>query len=387
MAGRKRVTPTRQEGPLKKPSLVSGAPKVSSGEPLLASKSGESARENFPPDVKLHVAMEVLLLCSRPDCRRPTYGPTAGGEDLTNVGTAAHIIAASPNGPRARKVSAEFKRSPQNAIWLCRDHGKAIDDDVDAFTIEELQQWKRDAIDYAQRCIAARTLDVDGRMRRVFASRHELAMALAPALSELDVVRRKVAASLRDWQHPRLGDGASARTRLSEQEVKELDRAIHAVKELEHKVAAIFGARVASVITELEGQTRKLARYVDAQLADEASALIGSAASENEPLYGGAGHERWMSALTDLIHEWSASFLGRHDARPMPDIELGERATKLREQASIDGHDEWVAIHDEWDPAGDEAAYEEYQQENAAKEEFLRSPIELGSAGTGRIKK
>ena len=63
-------------------------------------------RDNFPRAVKLHVALQVLCLCTKPDCRRPTYGPTVRGKKLTNVGTAAHIIAAASKGPRAKNVTS-----------------------------------------------------------------------------------------------------------------------------------------------------------------------------------------------------------------------------------------------------------------------------------------
>lgn len=48
-------------------------------------------RDEFPESVKTFVAMEVMLRCSHPGCRRPTFGPTSDPSRLMNVGTAAHV--------------------------------------------------------------------------------------------------------------------------------------------------------------------------------------------------------------------------------------------------------------------------------------------------------
>lgn len=83
--------------------------------------------------------------CSRPDCKAPTSGPGTGNSVLT-VGTAAHICAASPGGPRFDpKQSVEERNSIENAIWLCNICSREIDLDPKRFTIALLKQWKLDA--------------------------------------------------------------------------------------------------------------------------------------------------------------------------------------------------------------------------------------------------
>ena len=58
---------------------------------------------------------------------------------------AAHIYAAAPGGPRGTGgLSAVERSEPENGIWCCFSHGKAIDSDTgNAFTATQLKAWKR----------------------------------------------------------------------------------------------------------------------------------------------------------------------------------------------------------------------------------------------------
>ncbi|MBT2771060.1 hypothetical protein J7J47_02295 [Halomonas sp. ISL-60] len=59
---------------------------------------------------------------------------------------AAHISAASPNGPRFREeLSADVRSSINNGIWLCQNHAKLIDDDPGRFPETLLLVWKEEA--------------------------------------------------------------------------------------------------------------------------------------------------------------------------------------------------------------------------------------------------
>jgi hypothetical protein len=85
----------------------------------------------------------ALLLSDVPhiDGRR-----TSDGEGEINIGTAAHICAAAPGGPRYdENMSPEERSSAKNGIWMCRDHGKAIDSTDPEFTVARLREWKRQA--------------------------------------------------------------------------------------------------------------------------------------------------------------------------------------------------------------------------------------------------
>lgn len=103
-------------------------------------------RDEFTEKTVLQIAKRAGWLCSFPTCRTPTVGATAGGQGEINIGAAAHICAAAPGGPRYdEKMSPEERSSANNGIWMCRDHGKAIDSDVAQFTADRLREWKRQA--------------------------------------------------------------------------------------------------------------------------------------------------------------------------------------------------------------------------------------------------
>lgn len=76
-------------------------------------------------------------------CRRLTCGPHNQPDKSVNIGVAAHIIAASPGGPRYDdRASPEFRSSIENGIWLCQDCAKLIDSDEIRFSLDLLHDWK-----------------------------------------------------------------------------------------------------------------------------------------------------------------------------------------------------------------------------------------------------
>lgn len=105
------------------------------------------ARDDFPPAIVKRLAERVAHLCSAPTCRAPTVGPSpTRSSGVSQVGVAAHITAASDEGPRFdAKISGEERASYSNGIWLCATHAKMIDDDTDRFTIALLKSWKAKA--------------------------------------------------------------------------------------------------------------------------------------------------------------------------------------------------------------------------------------------------
>lgn len=103
--------------------------------------------DDFSTKVKEALAKRVNYLCSNPDCRQPTTGPSAAKQDaVTNVGMAAHITAASPGGARYdSSLTSSERKGIGNGIWCCQNHGKMIDDDESSYSVELLQKWKHDA--------------------------------------------------------------------------------------------------------------------------------------------------------------------------------------------------------------------------------------------------
>lgn len=57
-------------------------------------------RDDFSEEAKLILARRVNYHCSNPICGESTTGPQTNPTKSMNIGVAAHITAASPNGPR-----------------------------------------------------------------------------------------------------------------------------------------------------------------------------------------------------------------------------------------------------------------------------------------------
>src|SRR5207237_1711901 len=84
--------------------------------------------------------------CSRPTCRALTSGPQVDPSKALNVGVAAHITAAAAGGPRYDPaLTSEERRHANNALWLCQNCGKLVDNDPTKFTEGELRRWKQTA--------------------------------------------------------------------------------------------------------------------------------------------------------------------------------------------------------------------------------------------------
>lgn len=103
-------------------------------------------RDEFTEKVKLQIAKRAGWLCSDPSCRRSTMGSNSDGDGEINLGTAAHICAAAPEGPRYDlEMTREERRSPDNGVWMCRLHGTAVDAKDSTFTVKLLHEWKAQA--------------------------------------------------------------------------------------------------------------------------------------------------------------------------------------------------------------------------------------------------
>jgi hypothetical protein len=100
-------------------------------------------RDDFTQGTKNRVAKRVGSLCSNPDCQQLTSGPQVDAQKVLNIGVAAHITAASPNGPRYDPSLSTEKRSDiTNGIWLCQNCAKLVDSDPQKYTSSVLHEWK-----------------------------------------------------------------------------------------------------------------------------------------------------------------------------------------------------------------------------------------------------
>jgi len=99
----------------------------------------------FSKTVKEVLARRAALLCSNPDCRTTTAGPSADPSKAVNIGEAAHIFGAMPGAARYRVDMTDGGRAEiANAIWLCRNCHRVVDSDASAYSFELLFQWRHD---------------------------------------------------------------------------------------------------------------------------------------------------------------------------------------------------------------------------------------------------
>ncbi|MBI4218703.1 MAG: hypothetical protein HY682_01070 [Chloroflexi bacterium] len=103
-------------------------------------------RDDFADPVKRAVAARVANRCSRPECRATTSGPQVDSDKAISLGVAAHISAAAAGGPRFDPaLQPEERSSADNAIWLCQNCAKLVDNDEARFPRDLLREWKSNA--------------------------------------------------------------------------------------------------------------------------------------------------------------------------------------------------------------------------------------------------
>lgn len=103
-----------------------------------------ASRDNFTATVKRTLALRAAYFCSNPKCLKLTAGPASTPSKSLTTGHAAHIYAASIQGPRYNySQSQEERKSIENGIWLCRECGVIVDSDVSEHTAEQLKAWKK----------------------------------------------------------------------------------------------------------------------------------------------------------------------------------------------------------------------------------------------------
>src|SRR5712691_8601743 len=109
-------------------------------------------RDDFTGATRDLLAKRVGFKCSNPGCRQATSGPQADPLGAVNIGVAAHITAASPDGPRYdAAITPEQRRAPDNGIWLCQSDAKLVDNDAVRYTVDGLREWKTRAEEAAAR--------------------------------------------------------------------------------------------------------------------------------------------------------------------------------------------------------------------------------------------
>jgi hypothetical protein len=95
-------------------------------------------------DIK-RLMLESGGVCAFPGCNRSLVSPDSPLEDGVVLAELAHIVADSREGPRGKEpLSEDARNSHENRIVLCPDHHTVLDSQPMTFSIEVLQQMKRD---------------------------------------------------------------------------------------------------------------------------------------------------------------------------------------------------------------------------------------------------
>lgn len=103
-------------------------------------------RDNFSKPVALTLRDRANNFCSYPACGISTRSAHSDPQKSINTGIAAHICAASKNGPRYdSNMSTAERKDISNAIWLCSNHAALIDKDPKNHPVATLKLWKQQA--------------------------------------------------------------------------------------------------------------------------------------------------------------------------------------------------------------------------------------------------
>lgn len=128
-----------------------------------------STQDRFKKSVIAILAKRAANRCANPDCGALTSGPATEPAGSINVGEAAHIYGAHPGSARYDKKMVSSDRSAiTNAIWLCGNCHKQIDDDPSRYPPGLLFEWQREHEKYISNQVGKTAADI----RRRYEKRH-----------------------------------------------------------------------------------------------------------------------------------------------------------------------------------------------------------------------
>lgn len=213
-----------------------------------------SKQDRFKQAIISALAKRSANQCANPDCGAITSGPSSRNRTSSvNVGEAAHIYGAHPKSARYDPAMSSQARSDiSNAIWLCGNCHKQVDDDEVKYPAGLLFEWQRSHEEQISQQIGKA-----GRAaRRRYEERHleelgklsYLAERIVVEKGELweyrltaEVLRSETAPIIRRWDALQRGLYSRPRVRLSKEECLPWvqDRLIEA-----RLIAAAFGSLI-----------------------------------------------------------------------------------------------------------------------------------------------
>jgi hypothetical protein len=128
-----------------------------------------SSPDRFKQSVTVTIAKRAAYRCSNPDCGAVTSGPAEDSTKAVNVGEAAHIFGANPGSARYDASMQSIDRADiSNAIWLCGNCHKLIDDDPLKYPPGLLFEWQREH----ERDVARQVGKAGAILRQKYEKRH-----------------------------------------------------------------------------------------------------------------------------------------------------------------------------------------------------------------------
>ncbi len=128
-----------------------------------------SSEDRFKRTVIITLAKRAANRCANPECGALTSGPTEEPSGSVNLGEAAHIYGAHPGSARYDGNMASSDRGAiTNAIWLCGNCHKKIDDDPSRYPAGLLFEWQREHEQFISEQVGKTAAEV----RRRYEKRH-----------------------------------------------------------------------------------------------------------------------------------------------------------------------------------------------------------------------
>lgn len=115
-------------------------------------------RDNFSNGTRHRLSDQVDHHCVFPGCWTLTSVPRPEGKGRVTVSHAAHVSAASENGPRYNpELTPEQRRALANGANLCATHATLVDRQSDRYPAETIQGWQGAAVETLQRNVGRPT--------------------------------------------------------------------------------------------------------------------------------------------------------------------------------------------------------------------------------------